>query len=182
MIGGGAYYAAKYYVYRMIVSSTGADIRFGDLRLSLFPLGLEVRNIKNFPIKNENLVSFAAVNVYLPPTSLFMKKKAVSIEIEKPVFILDDSLLQRLPGEKALGSTFTVNHLSIRHGELIFKGRDTQFHMLDFNLLSGNLAGALAFRRGLAAFENHPAGQRPAGHPGRQPERRSAPAGNLLEG
>jgi len=140
------YYAAKYYVYHLIVSSTGADIRFGDLRLSLFPLGLEIRNIKNFPIKNENLVSFAGVNIYLPPTSLFMKKKAVSIEIEKPVFMLDDDLLKRMPGGKALGSTFTVNHLSIRHGELNFKGRDTQFQLLDFNLLSGNLAGALAFR------------------------------------
>ena len=146
MIGSGAFYAAKYYAYHLIVSRTGAAIRFSDLHLSLFPLGLEIRNIRNFPIKNENLVSFAAVNVYLPPTSLFMKKKAISIEIEKPVFVLNDDLLKRMPGDKALGSAFTVNHLSIRHGELIFKGRDTQFQLLDFNVLSGNLAGALALR------------------------------------
>jgi hypothetical protein len=130
----------------LIVSSTGAEIHFNDLRLSLFPLGLEIRNIKNFPIKNENLVSFAGVSVYLPPTSLFMKKKAVSIEIERPVFVLNDDMLKSMPGNKALGSTFTVNHLSIRHGELVFNGRGTQIQLLDFNLLSGNLAGALAFR------------------------------------
>ncbi len=146
MICSGAYYAAKYYVFHLIVSRTGADIRFDDLRLSLFPLGVEIRNIKNLPIKNENLVSFAAVNVYLPPTSLFMKKKAISIEIEKPVFILNDGLLKSMTGGKPLGSTFTVNHLSIHHGELVFQGRDLRLNVLDFNLQSGNLAGELAFR------------------------------------
>jgi len=130
----------------LIVSGSRADIRFSDLRLSLFPLGLEIRNIKNFPIKNENLVSFAGVNVYLPPTSLFMKKKAVSIEIEKPLFILDDDLLKSKTGDNALGSAFTVNRVSIRHGELVYKGKDVQMRMLDFNLQSGKMTGGLAIR------------------------------------
>ena len=146
MICSGAYYAAKYYVYHLIVSGTHADIRFSDLRLSFFPLGIEIRNIKNFSIKYENLVSFAGVNVYLPPTSLFMKKKAISIEIEKPVFILNDDLFKSMAGASPLGSTFTVNHLILHQGKLIFKGSDIQFQLLDFNLKSGNMSGALAFR------------------------------------
>jgi hypothetical protein len=142
----GAYYAAKYYIFHLIVSGGRVDIRFSDLRLSLFPLGLEIRNLKNFPIKNENLVSFDGVNVYLPPTSLFMKKKAVSIEIEKPLFLLDDDLLKGKAGADTLGSSFTVNRISIRHGELVFKGKDIQCNLLDFNLRSMNLAEGLAFR------------------------------------
>jgi len=143
---GGAYYAAKYYIFHLIVSGSRAEIRFSDLHLSLFPLGLEIRNIKNFPIKNENLVSFAGVNVYLPPTSLFMKKKAVSIEIEKPLFILNDSLLKSKIGERALGSAFTVNRIRIRHGELVYNGKDVQMQMLDFNLQSGIMTAGLAVR------------------------------------
>lgn len=143
---GGAYYAAKYYIYHLIVSGSRVDIRFSDLRLSLFPLGLEIRDIKNFPIKNENLVSFSAVNIYLPPTSLFMKKKAVSIEIEKPLFILNDELLKSKTGDKALGSAFTINRISIRHGELAYKGKDVQVQLLDFNLRSGSLTAGLAMR------------------------------------
>ena len=146
MFSSGAYYTAKYYVYRLIISRTRADIRFSDLRLSLFPLGLEIRNIKNFPLKNGNLVSFAGINIYLSPTSLFMKKKAVSIEIERPLFILNDDLLNSKTGDNPFGSAFTVNRVRIRQGELIFKGRDIQFHMLDFNLQSGNMTGALAFK------------------------------------
>jgi hypothetical protein len=131
----GAYYAAKYYVYHLIVSGSRADIRFSDLRLSLFPLGVEIRNIKNFPIKNGNLVSFAGVNIYLPPA-----------EIDRPLFILNDDLLKSMTGDNALGSTFTIDHVSIRQGELIFKGRDIQFHILNFNLLSGKMTGELAIR------------------------------------
>lgn len=146
MLCSGVYYAAKYYVYHLIVSNIRTDIRFSDLRLSLFPLGVEIRNIKNFPIKNGNLVSFAGVNVYLPPTSLFMKKKAVSIEIERPLFILNDDLLKSMTDDKTLGPTFTVNRIRISHGELVFKGSDIQFQLLDFNLQSGNMSGAMAFR------------------------------------
>lgn len=143
---GGAYYAAKYYIYHLIVSGSRVDIRFSDLRLSLFPLGLEIRDIKNFPIKNENLVSFSAVNVYLPPTSLFMKKKAISIEIEKPFFVLNDELLKSKTDDKAFGSAFIIKRVSIRHGELVYKGKDVQVQMLDFNLQSRIMTAGLSMR------------------------------------
>ena len=51
-----------------------------------------------------------------------------------------------MAGASPLGSTFTVNHLILHQGELIFKGSDIQFQLLDFNLQSGNMSGALAFR------------------------------------
>ena len=130
----------------MIVSGSRAEIRFSDLHLSLFPLGLEIRNIKNFPIKDKNLLSFTGVNVYLPPTSLFMKKKAVSIEIEKPLFVFNDSLLKSKTGKNVLGSAFTINRIRIRHGELVFNGKDVQMQMLDFNLQSGIMTAGLAVR------------------------------------
>ncbi len=141
----GAYYAAKYYVYRLIVSNRRVEVRFSDLRLSVFPLGLEIRNIRNFPIRHKNLVSFAGVNVYLPPTSLFMKKKAISIEIDRPLFVLNDDML-KLKATGGLGSSFTITRVRIRGGELIFRGKDIQCQLLGFNLQSGIITDNLAFQ------------------------------------
>lgn len=146
MLCAGAYYGAKYYVYRLIARGGTVSVRFSDLRLSLFPLGLEIRNIKDFPIRDDNLVSFAGVNVYLPPTSLFMRKKAVSIEIDRPLFIIDDSLLKGRPGGKGLGSSFSIQRIRIRNGELRFHGRDIEARLLAFNLQSGSLAEGYSFR------------------------------------
>ena len=145
MFCGGAYYAAKYYVYHLIVSKGGVAIRFSDVKLSLFPLGLEIRNIRDFPIQNDNLVSFAGVNVYLPPNALFMKKKAISIEIDRPVFLLNERLLKGKTSS-GLGSSFLVSRVSIRGGQLIYQGADIQCQLLDFDLRSGNLADELALR------------------------------------
>jgi hypothetical protein len=115
------------------------------VKLSLVPLGLEIRNIRDFPIHNDNLVSFAGVNVYLPPNALFMKKKAISIEIDRPVFLLNDRLLKGKTSG-GLGSSFLVSRISIRGGQLIFQGADIQCQLLEFNLRSGNLADELALR------------------------------------
>ena len=107
---------------------------------------MEIRNIKNFPIRSDNLVSFAGVNVYLPPTSLFMRKKAISIEIDQPRFTLDDSLFKGQAQSGGLGSSFTIHRIRIRNGELLFKGRDFQCQLLGFNLQSGSLTEGFSFR------------------------------------
>ena len=146
MLCGGAYYGTKYYVYRLIVRDGNVAIRFSDLRLSLFPLGLEIRNIKDFPIIDENLVSFAGVNVYLPPASLFMRKKAISIEIDRPQFVLHDSLLRGRDRKQGPKSSFSIHRVRIRRGELHFRGRNIECRLLDFNLQSGNIMEALSFR------------------------------------
>lgn len=142
----GVYNGAKYYVYRLIARSGAVSIRFSDLHLSLFPLGLQIRNIKNFPIRSDNLVSFAGVSIYLPPTSLFMRKKAISIEIDRPRFTLDDSLLKGQTQGGGLGSSFTIHRIRIRDGELFFNGRDLQCQLLGFNLQSGSLTEGFSFR------------------------------------
>lgn len=109
---------------------------------------MQVRNLRNFPIRDKNLVSFAAVNVYLPTTSLFMKKKAISVEIEKPLFVLDDTLFGRSdkPGAGGLGAHFAIHRLRLRKGELRFQGRDFQARLLAFNLQTGSLAEEFSFR------------------------------------
>jgi len=75
-----------------------------------------------------------------------MKKKAISIEIDRPVFIFNDGLLKGKTESDGLGSTFTINRVSIRHGELIFKGEKIQAHLLDFNLRTGSISEDLSFR------------------------------------
>ncbi|HSQ34357.1 MAG TPA: hypothetical protein VLQ89_00045, partial [Candidatus Binatia bacterium] len=142
----GLFYAAKYYIYRSIIAGSHQKIQFSDLRLSLFPLGLEIKDIKNFPIQNENLVSFSSVTVTLPFTSLFSKKKAVTVMIEKPQLQLSESLLEMNPGGSELASGFIVRHIDLRHGEIQFKGRDITMQLLDFNLQSSPIVDGLVFK------------------------------------
>ncbi len=73
-----------------------------------------------------------------------MRKKAISIEIDRPRFVLDDQLLKG--GSRGLGSSFVVSRVRIRRGELHFKGRDIECRLLDFNLQSGNIQEELSFR------------------------------------
>ncbi|HOW44803.1 MAG TPA: translocation/assembly module TamB domain-containing protein [Candidatus Aminicenantes bacterium] len=142
----GAYFGARYYVYRLIARDGAVAVRFRDVRLSIFPLGLEVRGLRDLPIRGRNLVSFDRVNVYLPPASLFMRRKAVSLEIEKPVFVLDDSLLRARSGSGGLGSSFAVQRVRVRDGEMHFTGRDLQARLLHVNLQSGSLSREFSFR------------------------------------
>jgi hypothetical protein len=107
---------------------------------------LEIKNIENFPIKNENLVSFSSVTITLPFTSLFSKKKALNIVIEKPVFALTESLLEINPGSNDFARGFTIKHIDLRHGEIKFKGQDIIMQLLDFNLQSGPIIEGLAFK------------------------------------
>jgi len=133
-------------VYRLIAAESQNKIQFSALKLSLFPLGLEIKNVENFFIRSENLVSFSAVTVTMPITSLFSKKKTINIVIEKPIFALTDSLLKIKPGAGGSFSAFTVKHAGIRHGEIKFKGQDITMQLLDFNLQSGPWADGLAFK------------------------------------
>jgi hypothetical protein len=82
----------------------------------------------------------------VPPTSLFAKKKAVSIEVVKPLFVLNDDLLKGGSIGDKIGSAFIVNRVSVRQGEVLFNGHDFQCHLLGFNLQSGLVADELALR------------------------------------
>jgi hypothetical protein len=75
-----------------------------------------------------------------------MRKKAISIEINRPRFVLNDSLLGGTARNKSIGSSFTLDHIRIRDGELNFKGRDMECRLLGFNLQSGSLGDGFSFR------------------------------------
>jgi hypothetical protein len=109
-------------------------------------LGLELRNIKNFPIKNENLASFSGVTVTMPLTSLFSKKKAISITVEKPQLLLSENLLEMDPGSNDFASGFIIRHVNLHHGEIKFNGKDIAVQLLDFNLQSSPIVKGLAFK------------------------------------
>ncbi|MCX6558035.1 MAG: translocation/assembly module TamB domain-containing protein [Candidatus Aminicenantes bacterium] len=107
---------------------------------------MEITNIKDLPIQNENLISFANVTLTMPFTSLFSRKKSVNIAIEKPVLLLNENLLKIDPGSGTFASGFIVKHIDLLHGEIRFKNGETSLQLLDFNLHSGPLADGLAFK------------------------------------
>jgi hypothetical protein len=82
----------------------------------------------------------------MPFTSLFSKKKAVNIVIEKPLFVLTDSLLKINPGSGDFAPNFIVKHIAVRHGEIKFRSQDITLQLLDFNLQSGPMIEGLAFK------------------------------------
>ncbi|MEI6614050.1 MAG: translocation/assembly module TamB domain-containing protein [Chrysiogenales bacterium] len=92
------------------------------------------------------MVSFSGITVTLPFTSLFSKKKAINIAIEKPLFVLTDSLLEVNPGSSDFAQGFIIKHIDLRHGEIKFKGQDISMQLLDFNLQSGPISEGLAFK------------------------------------
>ncbi len=116
------------------------------MKLSLFPLGLKIENIKNFAIKNENLISFSGVTITMPFTSLFSKKKAVNIAIEKPHFVLTGSLLKMDPDSVDFASGFIIKHINLHHGEIQFKDQDISMLLVDFSLQSSLISDGLVFK------------------------------------
>ena len=109
-------------------------------------MGVEIRNIKNFPIQNENLVSFSGITITLPFTSLFSKKKTINVTIDKPRFELTDSLFKANPGAAASPSGFAIKHINLRHGEVKLKGQDITLQLLDFNLQSSPIIEGSVFK------------------------------------
>jgi hypothetical protein len=107
---------------------------------------LEISDIKDLPIQNENLVSFSGVTITLPFTSLFSKKKTINIAIEKPHFVLTDSLLKKNLGSSDFASGFIIKRIDLRHGEIKFKSQDITMQLLDFDLHSGPMIDGLAFK------------------------------------
>ena len=109
-------------------------------------MGLEIKNIKNFSIKNENLVSFSGVSITVPFTSLFSKKKAVTIAIERPQFELTGGLLAMDPESTDFAAGFIIKHIDLRHGEIRFKDKGISLLLVDFNLQSSPIKEGLVFK------------------------------------
>ncbi len=116
------------------------------MRLAIFPLRLKIRNIRNFPISLENLVSFDSVNVTIPLRSLLQKKKNIDIEIVKPIFILNDSLLKNLSKQQPFTSSFNVLHIDIEDGQLVYSSDEIDVVMKNFMLKSSKKTAKTAFQ------------------------------------
>jgi hypothetical protein len=82
----------------------------------------------------------------VPFTSLFSKKKAVKIAIEKPQFVLTGSLLEMDPENIDFASGFVIKHIDLRHGEIRFKDQDISLLLVDFSLQSSPINDGLVFK------------------------------------
>ena len=142
----GGYFSIKYYAYRQITVQTHFKIRFSDLRLSVFPLRLKIRNIRNFPISLKNLISFDSVNVTIPLRSLLQRKKNIDIEIVKPMFLLNDSLLKNSSKHQPFDSSFNVHHIDIEDGQLVYTSDEIDVIMKNFMLKSSKKTTRTAFQ------------------------------------
>ncbi len=109
------------------------------MKFSLFPLGLVVKDIQDFTIKNKNIVSFKRISLEIPFTSVFSKNKEVDISIHNPKILLEEDILdvlQELTKKKTKKgkSSLTINRISIKKGELVFKHSQVFIKLLDFDL------------------------------------------------
>ena len=132
---GGGYNSLKYYVYKQINKKLPQKIKFGDLSLGIFPLGINVKNVYQFPIKDNNLVSFEKVSIQIPFFSLFSKIKTVNLYIHHPKVVFDESLLEKEQKRTALGG-FKINKVNIIDGEMFYVSPKLHVTLLKFNLLT----------------------------------------------
>lgn len=130
----GLYYSAKFYVYRTIITRTHYQVRFQNIQLSVFPLGLKAHDIKNFPIKADNLLSFDRVHATIPFTALFARKKEINLEIEHPVFYLNENLFRVRRDQP--DSPFVLNRVDVRNGEVIYNSPQLFLNLKQFELQS----------------------------------------------
>lgn len=119
-------------------------ISFSDLKLGVFPPTIKVDDLKNFNIKDENIVSFKKVSVEVPFLSLFSKIKKVNLNIHNPVILLNEKILE--PGKTAAKSPFEIDRINIIDGELIFTGSRAIVNVLNFNLDSFTRSGRAMYR------------------------------------
>jgi hypothetical protein len=130
-----AYYGLKLYVFHKINSLLTHKIEFKNLEFSVLPPAITIRDIKDFTIKDKNIVSFKEISAEVPFLSLFSKVKTVDIYIHKPRIIFDNSLLKK--GKKrASPGAFKINKVNIIDGQLVFNAPKFHADLLKFDLKS----------------------------------------------
>ena len=145
MLFSGGYYSLKYYIFTQLNSKLPTKIQFDDLSLSIFPLAIQVKNIYEFPIKDNNLISFKKVSVEIPFFSLLSKIKSINVYIHEPKVIFDDTLLKKGDKKTSFGE-FKINKINIIDGELIYSTPKLTVNLLKFNLLTFPKADYTVFR------------------------------------
>jgi len=135
---GGSYLSLKYYVYTRVLKQ---KIKYEQFEIGIFPLAILIDDLKEFSIKNKNIISVQKVSAELPFFSLFSKIKEINFKIYQPRIILDESLLKKNKNsvESDFFKNFKIGKIDIIDGELIFNSPGFSGNLVKFNLKSFQL-------------------------------------------
>ncbi|MCP4147142.1 MAG: hypothetical protein GY757_05275 [bacterium] len=143
----GGYFSLKVIVFNKINSLLTEKITFSNLDLGLFPPRVKVLNLKNFDLKDENIVSFKNISLEVSFLSLFSKSKRVNLYVHSPMVVLNDNILKKKDKKKTPTKLpFKINRITIINGELLFKGKKITADLLNFNLNSFTKSGKTMYK------------------------------------
>lgn len=142
----GAYYSFKYFIYTKINERLTDKISFADLNFSVFPLGIKVENLKNFTLKDENIVSFKNISLDVPFWSLFSSNKKVNLNIHNPRILLNEKILSKSEKTPSAKMPFEIDRINIVDGELIYNSSTLVVNLLKFDLSSYTRSGQAMYR------------------------------------
>ena len=99
-------------------------------------MDIRVNNLKNFPITDENIISFKSISVEIPFWSLFSNIKKVSLTIYNPRILLNEKILSKEKKGPPANIPFEIDRINIIDGELIFNSSYLIINLLKFDLSS----------------------------------------------
>jgi len=140
------YYSLRLYVFNKINSYLVQKIEYKNLDIGFFPPSVQISNIKDFVIKDKNIVSFQRVSADIPLFSLFAKEKEINLTIHRPIVILDDALLKKKKKTPKRKLPFTINKVNIVDGELTYDTPALFLKLVNFNLYSFPRENATIYR------------------------------------
>ncbi|MCP5106215.1 MAG: hypothetical protein GY950_22705 [bacterium] len=110
------------------------------------PPKIRLENLKNFDIKDENIVSFKKVGVEVPFLSLFSKVKKVNINLHNPVILLNEKILKKGKKKTSGKLPFEIDRINVIDGELIYNSSKMIVNLLKVNLNSFNRSGKSMYK------------------------------------
>ncbi|MCK4835360.1 MAG: hypothetical protein KAT17_01920, partial [Candidatus Aminicenantes bacterium] len=133
-------------MYSQINRQLPEKIKFSNLSLSVFPLGINIKNIKNFPIVDKNLVSFKHISIEIPFWSLFSRLKEVDMIIHQPKIVIDKTLFKKSTRPGKIGSNFSIRAIKISNGSLRYTSKKLTVILKKFNLDSVGFTNYTAYQ------------------------------------
>ncbi len=100
---------------------------------------MRVENLKEFDIRDENIVSFEKVGVEIPFLSLISKEsREINLNIHKPEIILNDKLLKKVEKGKPVSFKlpFRLNRINVIDGKISFTGKKIFAEILNVHMSS----------------------------------------------
>ena len=104
--------------------------------MGIFPPKIKIEDLKNFNIKDENIVSFQKISAEVPFLSLFSKNRMVNLYVHKPTIILNEKIFKKGKKKASPKLPFKINRINIIDGELFFTSKKLTVNLLKFNLSS----------------------------------------------